>query len=70
MPPDLVRLACREAGPLNTLNGVADVAHQLHTSVTATIHHLANLNVIDRSQREDLLARQAKESSQRSTSGD
>jgi len=67
MPRDLVRLACREAGPLNSLNGVSDVAHTLHMSVTATIHHLANLNVIDRGEREDLLARQAKESAQRST---
>jgi Zn-dependent peptidase ImmA (M78 family) len=67
MPRDLVRLACRDAGPLNSLNGVSDVAHTLHMSVTATIHHLANLNVIDRSEREDLLACQAKESAQRST---
>jgi Zn-dependent peptidase ImmA (M78 family) len=70
MPTDLIRLACRDVGPLNTLNGVAEVAHQLHTSVTSTINHLANLNVIDRSEREDLLARQAKESAQRPASDD
>jgi len=65
MPPDLVRRACRDASSLSTLDGVSEVAHRLHMSVTATIHHLANLNIIDWTTRGDLLARQMKETSQR-----
>jgi Zn-dependent peptidase ImmA (M78 family) len=69
MPPDLVRRACRDASSLSTLDGVSEVAHKLHMSVTATIHHLANLNIIDWTTRGDLLARQMKESAQRLAAG-
>jgi Zn-dependent peptidase ImmA (M78 family) len=67
MPLDLVLQACPNPSSLNTFDGVSTVAHILHTSVTATINHLANLDVIDWTTREDLLARHAKESAQRST---
>jgi Zn-dependent peptidase ImmA (M78 family) len=60
MPPDRVRAASRDAASLGTLDGVSQVARRLHTSVTATIQHLANLNVIDAEVRDDLLARQAR----------
>ena len=70
MPPDLVRRACREASSLSTLEGVSEVAHRLHMSVTATIHHLANLNIIDWTVRDDLLSRQTRENAQRSAAGD
>jgi Zn-dependent peptidase ImmA (M78 family) len=57
MPRDLVRIACRDAGPLDKLEAVESVARQLHTSVTATLHQLANLYVIDEGTRDRLLAR-------------
>jgi Zn-dependent peptidase ImmA (M78 family) len=57
MPPDLVRSACRDSGALNTIDGIERVARTLHTSVTATVHQLANLHVIDTGIRDRLLAR-------------
>jgi Zn-dependent peptidase ImmA (M78 family) len=56
MPRDLVRLACREAGDLRKMAAIESVAHQLHTSVTATLHHLSNLYVIDEGTRDRLLS--------------
>ena len=57
MPRELVRAACRDAGTLNTLEAVESVARSLHVSVTATLHQLANLYVIDEGTRDRLLAR-------------
>lgn len=56
MPRDLVRLACREAGDLREMPAIESVASQLHTSVTATLHHLSNLYVIDEGTRDRLLS--------------
>jgi Zn-dependent peptidase ImmA (M78 family) len=56
MPRHLVRSACRDAGSLDTLDAVESVARKLHTSVTATLHQLANLYVIDEGMRDRLLA--------------
>jgi Zn-dependent peptidase ImmA (M78 family) len=67
MPPDLVRRACRDASSLSTLDGVSEVAHRLHMSIAATIHRLANLNIIDWTTRGDLLACQIKERAQHPT---
>jgi Zn-dependent peptidase ImmA (M78 family) len=56
MPRHLVRVACRDAGDLRELSAIEHVAHQLHTSVTATLHHLSNLYVIDEGTRDRLLS--------------
>jgi Zn-dependent peptidase ImmA (M78 family) len=56
MPRDRVRAACRDAGKLDTLDAIDKVARALHTSVTATLHHLSNLYVIDEGMRDRLLA--------------
>jgi hypothetical protein len=57
MPRDRVRAACSDIDALDTLEGVESVARKLHTSVTATLHQLANLYVIDEGTRDRLLAR-------------
>jgi Zn-dependent peptidase ImmA (M78 family) len=57
MPQDLLRAACRDAGTLDTLDGVQSVARTLHVSVTATLRHLANLSAIDEWTRDRLLLR-------------
>ena len=57
MPRGLVRAACRDAGSLDTLDGVESVARTLRVSVTATLHQLANLYVIDEGVRDRLLSR-------------